>query len=82
MVRGIVRTGTRFDYMLLGRLKMDCDYFLGFGNRDASKLWAGSIEGQLQKMTELWEKCKPFWLKRKKLNQYKRKMLMGERKWK
>lgn len=69
------RTGTTFDYMLLGRLQVDCEYFLGWGNRNEEKLWAGNVKEQLEEMSRLWKKCKPQWLTRRKLNYYKRKMM-------
>ena len=33
-----------FRYQLLDRLRMDCDYYLGYGNRNPRYLWAGSVE--------------------------------------
>ena len=35
----------RFDYMLLDRLRSDCDYYLGNGGRLDKWLWAGSKAG-------------------------------------
>ena len=35
-----------FRYMLLDRLRQDCLYFLGFGNRCERCLWAGNIRDQ------------------------------------
>lgn len=34
-----------FEYQLLGRLKSDCDYYLGFGYAFEGHLWAGTVEG-------------------------------------
>ena len=36
-----------FRYMLLDRLRQDCLYFLGFGNRCERCLWAGNIRDQI-----------------------------------
>lgn len=42
------------DYMLLSRLKADCDYFLGAGGRAEKHLWAGNVREQIAKMRELY----------------------------
>ena len=41
------------DHMLLGRLIADCEYFIG-SLPSVKRLWAGSIKGQIEKMTELF----------------------------
>lgn len=65
---------TEFDYMLLGRLESDCEYYLGYGNRNAKQLWAGSEQAQIDKMRELWdgmpENGKPEWLTREQIDNY------------
>lgn len=43
------------DYMLLSRLKADCDYFLGAGGRAEKHLWAGNVREQIAKMRELYD---------------------------
>lgn len=71
-------------YTLLDRLKSDCDYYLGAcldNNVDmeaAQKhLWAGTIEGQIDKMRELYNHLdeKPEWLSSSTIDQYEKKML-------
>ena len=56
-------------YMMLGRLKSDCDYYLGYGDRCEKYLWAGNKFAQIQKMEELYKSLpffkKPKWLKNK-----------------
>ena len=42
------------EYRLLGRLKADCDYFLGTGGRAEKHLWAGNVREQIAKMRELY----------------------------
>mgnify|MGYP000119775375 FL=1 len=37
------------EYMLLGRLQMDCNYYLGAGNRNSKHLWAGTPKEQIEK---------------------------------
>lgn len=68
-----------FRYQLLSRLKMDCDYFLGYGNRSVNALWGGSVEIQINKMKELWlsftEPDKPEWLAWEDILDYEKNML-------
>lgn len=61
-----------FEYQLLDRLKMDCDYFLGYGGRDEKHLWAGSAEAQIAKMRELYDVLpeKPEWLTEHDIDRY------------
>lgn len=48
-----------FRYQLLDRLRSDCEYYLGYGNRCADHLWAGSEKEQIACMKVLWESFKP-----------------------
>lgn len=56
----------RRDYMMLGRLKADCDYYLGYGGRYAVHLWAGSEVKQIEEMKKIYNSFsddkKPEWL--------------------
>lgn len=67
-----------FEYTLLSRLKMDCDYYLSYGNRYDKHLWAGNVDGQIQKMKELYnvftEDQKPEWLTFEQILQYEKEM--------
>lgn len=69
-----------FQYQLLGRLKSDCDYFLGAGQRNEKHLWAGSIEAQLSKMRELYDAVpeKPEWLTEQDMERYEKQMAEPE----
>ena len=40
---------TAGDYVLLDRLRADCDYFLGAGGRSEKHLWAGNVHAQIKK---------------------------------
>lgn len=40
-------------YMLLGRLKMDCEYYLGWGRRNPKRLWAREEAAHIAKMREV-----------------------------
>ena len=68
----------RFRYMMLSRMKQDCDYYLGYGNRSANHLWAGSEFNQIMNMKALWEtfepEDKPEWLTKDELLDYARQM--------
>lgn len=35
----VLQHDLKFRYMLLGRLQADCEYYLGFGNRNPNRLW-------------------------------------------
>lgn len=52
------------EYRLLDRLRTDCEYFLGYGQRYEGHLWAGNVRDQIAKMRELYEAVpeKPEWL--------------------
>ena len=63
-------------YRLLSRLKEDCDYFLGAGERQEKHLWAGNAAAQLDKMRELYALVpeKPEWLTEQELSDYAQRM--------
>ena len=60
------------DYVLLDRLRADCDYFLGAGGRSEKHLWAGSVHAQIKKMRELYDALpeKPEWLTTEAIDRY------------
>ena len=64
------------DYMLLSRLKADCDYFLGAGGRAEKHLWAGNVREQIAKMRELYDALpeKPEWLTIEDIDRYAQRM--------
>ena len=64
------------DYMLLSRLKADCDYFLGAGGRAEKHLWAGNVREQIAKMRELYAALpeKPEWLTQEDIERYAQRM--------
>lgn len=68
----------RFRYMMLDRMRQDCEYYLGYGNRSKNHLWAGDEKSQIENMKALWnsfpEEDKPEWLTWDELNEYARKM--------
>lgn len=67
----------RFNYMLLGRLKLDCEYYLGDGCRNAKQsLWEHDEQAQIDKMREIYDslKIKPKWLTMEQIDEYAARM--------
>lgn len=64
-------------YQMLSRFKMDCDYFLGFGNRCEKHLWAGNVEDHIELMRMLYDFLpeKPEWLTFEQIEEYSERML-------
>lgn len=71
----------RFSYQLLARLKQDCDYYLGFGNRAKKHLWAGDEAAQIAKMKDLHSAIpeKPEWLSLDDIGRYEAEMVDDSR---
>lgn len=69
----------KFNYMMLSRLKSDCDYYLGNGNRNPRNLWAGDEAKQIAKMREFYDKVpeEPEWLTKEDIDDYEDKMING-----
>lgn len=69
----------RFRYMLLDRMRMDCDYFLGNGQIYGNHLWAENVTAQIGYMKALWdsfpEDGKPEWLTMEQILNYEKEML-------
>ena len=64
------------EYQLLDRLRSDCEYFLGAGNRAEKHLWTGSVRAQIAKMRELYDTLpeKPEWLTKEVIDDYAERM--------
>lgn len=62
--------------MMLDRLRIDCDYYLGYGNKCDKYLWAGSVDGQIAEMRRLYDIVpeKPVWLTAEDIDEYERMM--------
>lgn len=75
----ILKQDKRFRYQLLDRLRTDCNYYLGYGNRCANCLWSKSEVSIIENMKNLWnsfdEKDKPEWLTWEQILEYERKMV-------
>lgn len=73
-----------FEYMLLDRMRADCDYYLGYGGRSNYALNDRSVEEHIGRMKELWNKfpvnAKPEWLPWEQILEYEAAMGMDEEK--
>lgn len=67
-----------YNYMLLDRLKQDCEYYLGNGNRHAKHLWANTEKEQIDKMLKLYnsfsDEEKPGWISLEDIKNYAKQM--------
>ena len=74
-----VKNPKTFEYSMLDRLKMDCNYFLSGGGCE-SNLWGRTVEDHISKMKKLWNSFnrdeKPEWLTLEQINEYEKEMLM------
>lgn len=76
-IEWVLSRDDKFRYMLLNRMQMDCEYFLGCGNRNPYNLWCvGDIDGHIEYMKAIWNSFneKPEWLTMEQINEYERKM--------
>lgn len=73
-----------FNYQMLDRLKQDCEYFLGAGNRQEKSLHQGSIEKHIEYMKALYNSFekdeKPEWCNMQDIKNYKLKMEVDSKK--
>lgn len=78
-----VRHPREFDYMMLGRLKMDCNYFLDNGNGYEGHLYYKEVNKHCDEMKKLYESFpdedKPEWLMLEQIEEYRMKMLEKRR---
>ena len=72
------RCDMEFQYMMLDRLRSDCDYYLGFGGRNAKVLAEKNERQQIEAMKKLWlsfpEEGKPEWLTWEQILAYEKQM--------
>lgn len=72
----MIMADNKFNYMLLDRLRCDCEYYLGYGSRDANSLWAHDEQKQIDKMRKLYDllPIKPEWLTREQIDAFAAQM--------
>lgn len=66
------------DYRMLGRLKQDCEYFLGYGAGNEDALYYKNVAAHCDAMEKLWNSFeaedKPEWLTMEQIQEYRDKM--------
>ena len=62
----ILKSEPKYRYMLLDRLRQDCEYYFGNGGRNPKNLCAGNEKDQIEEMKGIWnsfpDEDKPEWL--------------------
>jgi len=70
----------RFNYMMLDRLRSDCDYYLGYGNRSKKRLCYEDERKHIDEMKKLYnsfpENEKPDWLTWEQILDYEKAMVI------
>jgi hypothetical protein len=63
-IKDFQKSDTKFQYMMLGRLKSDCEYFLGNGAGSTKHLYMQDVNDQIEVMKGLHNglEVKPEWL--------------------
>jgi NAD(P)H-flavin reductase len=69
----------KFNYQMLGRLKSDCDYYLGYGNRNKKHLYYHDEQEHINEMKKLYNSFpddkKPEWLTYEEILNYEKAMI-------
>lgn len=77
-IEDLLKEPKDFKYQLLDRLKQDCEYYLGNGNRNAKYLWSKNEKQQIEDMKALYNSFKddekPEWLTMEDINNYAKEM--------
>ena len=68
----------RFRYMMLDRLRQDCEYCIRNNFRSGACLWAGNPKKQIETMKEIWntfpKEDTPEWLTWDQILEFEAKM--------
>lgn len=74
-----VRNKKEFDYMMLDRLRTDCNYFLGNGNGYEGHLYYKDVNKHCDEMSKLYKSFtdddKPQWITIEQIEQYRKDMI-------
>ena len=69
----------KFAYMMLDRMKSDCLYYLGNGNRCEKYLWSGNVTEHIRDMKDIWNAFpkdgKPYWLTMEDIMNFETEMI-------
>ena len=75
----ILNREASFRYQLLDRLRTDCEYYLGYGNRHEKYLWSGDVREQISTMRAIMQSFPirelPEWLTLEQIDEYAAKMI-------
>lgn len=78
----ILKSEAEFRYMMLGRFREDCEYYLNYGNRNSKALWSLDERKHIENMKALHnsfeENDKPEWLTWEQILEYEKLMLIVE----
>lgn len=78
IINDLIHKEDTFRYQMLSRLQMDCDYFLGNGNRADKHLWAGNVPDHIKIMRALYNSFsddkKPEWISMEDIDNYEKEM--------
>lgn len=78
IIDDMIHKDDTFKYQMLSRLQMDCDYFLGNGNRAEKYLWATNVPDHIKLMRALYnsfeDDMKPEWLTEQDIDNYEKEM--------
>ena len=66
-----------YPYAMLDRMRSDCEYYLGYGNRSSKYLWAKDPKRHIEIMKAIYNRLdpKPEWLTPEQIDEYEKKML-------
>ena len=77
-MKDILKSEKRFRYMMLNRMRQDCEYYLRIGG-SANVLWAKDEKQHIQNMKDIWnsfdENDKPEWLTIEEIEQFEKRMI-------
>lgn len=74
----IARNEPRFRYMMLDRMRQDCEYAIRNDFRSGNSLWAKDAKRQIEVMKQLWmsfpKEDTPEWLTWEQILEFENKM--------
>lgn len=77
-IRDVLNSDISYRYQFLDRLRSDCDYYLGYGNRNVNNLWAKNVAEQVSYMKAVWDSFseteKPEWISYEDILRYEKEM--------
>ena len=81
-IEELLQGDDQFRYMMLSRFQMDCEYYLGYGNRCVNRLWTHDEKEQISHMKALYDSfqkdAKPEWCTYQQILDYEKSMVCGQ----